>query len=101
MFRRLRNETDKGGGDVTLTIDGKPVSTRSDDSVAAAALASGVVRFRTSTVSGEPRGPYCMMGVCFECLLTIDGKSNQQACMVKVRPGMRVKTQSGRPSVAP
>ena len=42
MFRRLRKETDKGGGDVTLTIDGMPVSARSDDSVAAAALASGV-----------------------------------------------------------
>jgi predicted molibdopterin-dependent oxidoreductase YjgC len=100
MFRRLPDET-ANGNDVAFTIDGKPVSARADDSVAAAVLASGILRFRASTVSGEPRGPYCMMGVCFECLLTIDGKSNQQACMVKVCPGMRVETQSGRPKVAP
>ncbi len=101
MFRRLRDETDGGGDDIAFTFDGEPVSARPNDSVAAAALAIGVLRFRTSTVSGEPRGPYCMMGVCFECLLTIDGRSNQQACMVKVRPGMRVEAQCGKPSEAP
>lgn len=101
MFRRLHDETGAEGDDIVFTIDGEPVSAKPDDSVAAAALALGVSRFRTSTVSGEPRGPFCMMGVCFECLLTIDGKANQQACMVKVRSGMRVEIQSGRPSVAP
>lgn len=101
MFRRLHDETRADRDEIVFTIDGRPASARPEDSVAAAALALGVLRFRTSTVSNEPRGPFCMMGVCFECLLTIDGKSNQQACMVKVRSGMRVETQSGRPSVAP
>lgn len=101
MFRRLHDETAGRGGDIAFTIDGKPVSAAAEDSVAAAALASGVLKFRASAVSGEPRGPYCMMGVCFECLLTIDGRPNQQACMVRVRPGMRVETQPGRPRVAP
>lgn len=97
MFRRLRED----GAEVAFFIDGDPVFAMPGDSVAAAALANGVLRLRGSTVSGEPRGPYCMMGVCFECLLTIDGLPNQQACMVTVRPGMRVETQAGRPSVTP
>jgi predicted molibdopterin-dependent oxidoreductase YjgC len=101
MFRRLHDGTAGRDDQITFTIDGRQVRAMPGDSVAAAALANGIVTFRTSTVSGEPRGPYCMMGVCFECLLTIDGMPNQQACMVKVRPGMQVNTQSGRPRVAP
>lgn len=97
MFRRLLDEDDT----VTLTIDGMAVSAAPNDSVAAAALANGIVKFRSSPVSGEPRGPYCMMGVCFECLLTIDGRPNQQACMTKVRAGMCVEIQAGRPDIVP
>ncbi|NKB63567.1 MAG: hypothetical protein GKR95_16110 [Gammaproteobacteria bacterium] len=41
-------------------------------------------------ISEAPRGPYCMMGVCFECLVEIDGKRNQQACQIEVQPGMSV-----------
>ena len=51
---------------------------------------SGIGPIRSSAVSGEPRAPYCMMGVCFECLVEIDGLANRQACMVRVRPGMQV-----------
>jgi D-hydroxyproline dehydrogenase subunit gamma len=50
---------------------------------------------RTTPVSGSPRAPYCMMGVCFECLMEIDGIANRQACMVRVRPGMRITRQQG------
>jgi predicted molibdopterin-dependent oxidoreductase YjgC len=84
---------------VTVTIDGRAHAARAGDSVAAALLAAGVVRFRASAASGAPRGPYCMMGACFECLLTIDGVANRQACQVTVRDGMRIETQSGRRAV--
>lgn len=50
-------------------------------------------RYRQSAVSGRPRAPLCMMGVCFECLVEIDGQTNQQACLVQVRDGMRIRRQ--------
>jgi len=64
-------------------------------SVAAALLAAGVSRFRSTPVSGAARAPYCMMGVCFECLLEIDGVANRQACLVQVQPGMKIRSQEG------
>ena len=48
---------------------------------------------RTTPVTGAPRAPYCMMGVCFDCLVTIDGVGNRQGCLVPVREGMRIETQ--------
>jgi hypothetical protein len=51
---------------------------------------------RTTPVTGAPRAPYCMMGVCFECLLEIDGEPNQQGCLVTVRAGMRIERQLGK-----
>ena len=77
---------------VEITIDGAPFVAREGDSVAAALLASGVTIFRT-TFSGTPRGPLCMMGACFECLVTIDGAS-KQACMTQVSPGMAVRIRA-------
>lgn len=80
---------------VHLTFEGREIEAREGDSVAAALLAAGVRAIRESVVSGEPRAPYCMMGVCFECLAEIDGVPNRQACMVRVRAGMKVRRQSG------
>jgi D-hydroxyproline dehydrogenase subunit gamma len=51
-------------------------------------------------VSGARRAPYCMMGVCFECLVTIDGVGNRQACLIPARAGMRVETQTGARAIA-
>ncbi|MDP1837573.1 MAG: (2Fe-2S)-binding protein [Reyranella sp.] len=92
MFKRLADS----GKSVALTVDGRPVDCRAGDTVAAALLAAGVDRCRTTPVSGAPRGPYCLMGVCFDCLVTIDGVGSRQACLVPVREGMAVETQSGR-----
>ena len=92
MFKRL---PDSGAESLMLTVDGARITARAGDSVAAALLASGRMVCRTSAVSAAPRAPYCMMGVCFECLMTIDGVGNRQACLVRVAEGMRVETQSG------
>ncbi len=78
---------------VSVTIDGRPFLARAGDSVAAALLEAGVVANRVSSVSMSPRGSYCLMGVCFECLITIDAIGNRQGCLIEVRDGMRIETQ--------
>lgn len=89
------------GPTVPLTIDGKSLQAPAGCSVAAALLANGVPVFRTTGISGEPRAPYCMMGVCFDCLVEIDCVPNRQSCLTTVQAGMQVRTQSGlQPVVA-
>ncbi len=80
---------------VTVYVDGQPVSVGTNESAAAAALQAGLVHTRTSPITGEKRAPYCMMGVCFECLMVIDGMPSRQACMVRVTPAMRIERQLG------
>lgn len=64
-------------------------------SAAAALLAAGWSSIRETPVSGAARGPYCLIGVCFDCLAEIDGVPNRQSCMVAVRPGMKIRRQRG------
>ena len=97
MFRRLPDAV----AAVTIAVDGVSVSARAGDTVAAALLAAGIWALRTSGVSGTARAPYCMMGVCFDCLVAIDGIGSRQACLVPVREGMRIETQRGRRAVGP
>lgn len=80
---------------VEVAFNGRSLSVPGQCSVAAALLAAGVSRFRSTPVSGAPRAPYCMMGVCFECLLEIDGVANRQSCLVMVQPGMKIRSQEG------
>lgn len=80
---------------LAVTIDGKPFAARDGDTVAATLLAAGLADCRTTPVSGSARGPFCMMGVCFDCLVVIDGQPNQQGCMIPAREGMRVERQQG------
>lgn len=93
MFRRLH---DDAGALVRITVDGRNVEAREGDSVAAAMLAAGFTSCRTTPVSGAPRAPFCMMGACFDCLVTIDGVGSRQGCMVAVREGMKIATQRGK-----
>ena len=88
MWTRL---PDDAATTVAISIDGEPFAAREGDSVAAALLAAGVGAFRT-TFSGAARAPFCMMGACFDCLVTIDGQANRQSCMVQVEPGMAIET---------
>jgi predicted molibdopterin-dependent oxidoreductase YjgC len=96
MFRRL---PDPDAATIEVTIDGQPARVRAGDTVAAALISNGVLVNRVADVSGAPRAPYCMMGVCFECLVTVDGVGNRQGCLVPVKPGMRIDTQRGRREV--
>lgn len=94
MFRRLPDLADTES--MTLTVDGAAFTARATDTVAAALLAAGHATCRETAVSNTPRGPYCLMGVCFDCLVSIDGVGNRQGCLVRVREGMRVETQRGK-----
>jgi predicted molibdopterin-dependent oxidoreductase YjgC len=85
---------------LTLTIDGQSHAARDGDTVAATLLAAGMSACRTTPVSGSARGPFCMMGVCFDCLVVIDGRPNQQSCMIVAREGMRIERQHGARAVA-
>ncbi len=77
---------------VTILLDGRSVLVPRDATVAAALLGLGVLAFRAS-VTGEPRGPLCAMGVCYECRVTIDGRPQERACMTLCRNGMEVSTR--------
>lgn len=90
MLKRLAPEDGTHNQAVDIIVNGRTIAAREGDSVAAALLAAGELHFRISPTATEPRGPYCLMGVCFECLATIDGRANRQACMTAVRPGMTV-----------
>ena len=92
MFKRLAD----AGETVSLKVDGKSIRARVGDTVAGAMLAAGIDHFRTTPVTESPRAPYCLMGVCFDCLAEIDGVPNRQSCMIAVRPGMRIRRQRGR-----
>ncbi len=81
---------------VEIFIEGQKFTARAGDTVAAALLALGVDARRATAVSGAPRLPYCMMGVCFDCLVTIDGIGNRQGCLIPVAPGMQIEIQKGK-----
>ena len=78
---------------VEVLVDGRPVLVPEGASAAAALLASGIAASRSTPVGGAPRLPYCLMGVCFECLMEIDGEPDVQSCLVTVREGMVVRRQ--------
>ncbi len=97
MRRIERHET----AQVRIEFEGQALPAQLGDTVAAALLAANHWCFRSTPVSGAARGPFCMMGVCFDCLVEIDGVANRQACMTEVRDGMRVKRQQGASDIGP
>ena len=96
MFKRLDEaQRQAQGAPVRVTVNGAELQCRQGDSVAAALFAGGVSACRDTAVNEVPRGPYCMMGVCYDCLVQIDGVANRQGCMTPVREGMQVRRQQG------
>jgi len=83
---------DKSAESVTLKINGQEISVASGTTVAAAIMLLGTMRFRRS-VTGEPRGPLCGMGICYECRVTIDGHPHSKSCQLACREGMDVMSE--------
>ncbi len=74
-----------------LLVNGKPVEAPAGSMVSAAVALAGAWLYRRS-VTGEPRGPLCGMGICFECRVTIGGKPHQRSCQIPCAEGMEVRT---------
>jgi aerobic-type carbon monoxide dehydrogenase small subunit (CoxS/CutS family) len=83
------------GRRLTFTFDGQTIAAYEGETIAAALLAAGQRVFRRSSRGDEPRGLFCGMGVCFDCLVCVDGCPNVRACQTPVADGMRVETQLG------
>ena len=80
-------EADAAPGDFRIRLPGGEIGAPK------VVLAAGFDSIRETPVEGCERGPYCMMGVCFDCLAEIDGAANQRSCMIEVQPGMRISRQ--------
>ena len=78
---------------VTVYFEGKPCEVPAGTTVAAGLLGHGENHFCRSAQDRQKRAPYCLMGVCFECLVEINGIKNRQACLEQVEEGMRVRRQ--------
>ena len=80
------------GAEVTIFVDGEPLRARRGQTVGTALLAQGRRVLRHTRHGGQPRGLFCAMGVCFDCVMTIDGQQGTRACMTRVADGMQVST---------
>lgn len=90
-----RGASAEGGRPITIIVDGEPVQAREGESVAAALIAAGRRLMRYTAREGAPRGYFCGMGVCHDCVMTVDGRPNVRTCMAAARDGLRVDTQRG------
>lgn len=91
MFRRISPAPVET---IMVQFDGAPLRVTKGLSVAAALLEADITHFRNTPETGSPRAPFCMMGVCFDCLMVIDGAPNSQTCMIEIIEGMRIERQS-------
>jgi predicted molibdopterin-dependent oxidoreductase YjgC len=87
----VRIATAQRGARVTIRVDGRPVEAHAGEMLAAALMAAGIFRLRQSPNAGTPRGAFCLMGVCQECLVRVGGEL-RQSCMVPVAAGLEVAT---------
>jgi len=97
----FRPRPDSPAATIAVEVEGRIIRVPDGASAAAAVLIAGLRSIRETPVGGNPRAPYCMMGVCFDCLAEIDGEPNRQSCMVTVRPGMQIRRQHGARLINP
>jgi predicted molibdopterin-dependent oxidoreductase YjgC len=79
----------------TVTLDGRPIDVLPGQTVAAALWTAGVTSWRTTRGEGRPRGVFCGIGICFDCLITLNDRPNQRACLAPLQPGDTIRTQNG------
>ncbi len=84
------------GQDIVVTLDGHEVTSHRGETVAAALMSRALRTFRYARRFGEPRGLFCGIGLCYECLVVVDGRPNQRACMTYLSEGMKIEIQQER-----
>jgi D-hydroxyproline dehydrogenase subunit gamma len=97
----FRPRPDGPAATVEVEVEGRTVRVPAGASAAAAVLMAGLPSIRETPVTGSGRAPYCMMGICFDCLAEINGVPNRQSCMMTARPGMRIRRQRGTRKITP
>jgi predicted molibdopterin-dependent oxidoreductase YjgC len=80
---------------VRIYVNGKPLRAIEGEPIAAALLAAGIRQFRKTPKYGTPRGLFCAIGRCTDCIMTVDGKPNVRTCVTPVKDGMIIETQKG------
>lgn len=78
-----------------ISFDGRSVPCQDGWTIGAALTAAGVRSWRTTRIAGRPRGLFCGIGVCFDCLVTVNGQPSVRACLAPARQGDDVRTQLG------
>ncbi|MER6562057.1 (2Fe-2S)-binding protein [Streptomyces sp. NPDC001027] len=91
----LRLVRARPGAAFTVTFDDREIEALPGQTLAAALWSSGVTAWRTTRGAGRPRGVFCGIGVCFDCLVTVDGRPDQRACLAPAAPGAVVRSQAG------
>jgi predicted molibdopterin-dependent oxidoreductase YjgC len=81
--------------DCVIYHDGRPIPAKTGEPIAAALLAAGVRVFRETPKKKTPRGIYCGIGRCTDCVMIVDGEPNVRTCVTPAREGMQVRTQRG------
>lgn len=80
--------------EVIIYFNGRPIRALEGEPIAAALLANGIRVFRRTQKRKEPRGLFCAIGRCTDCIMTVDGVPNVRTCITPVREGMRVESPS-------
>jgi len=96
MFQKLKAGR-LSNREVTIVVDGVTFAAEDGEPLAAVLLRIPPYSARNTPVSGAVRAPYCMMGVCFDCLVEVDGETSTRSCLTRVREGLSVRRQAGRP----
>lgn len=80
---------------LTFYFNGQPLEAKEGDTIAAALMANGIRVFRETKRRHEPRGLFCAIGQCTDCVMVVDGKPNVRTCVTLVKEGMQVEKQIG------
>ncbi len=98
-MKRIRNHPILGepekGPKVTFTFDGKPMEGYQGEPIAMALKAAGVMIHRYTAKRHEPRGIFCAIGRCTDCVMVVNGVPNIRTCVTPLEEGMEVRTQDG------
>lgn len=76
---------------ITVTLNATEVRAEAGQSVGAVLMGQGIKAWRTTRKEGKPRGLFCGIGACYDCLVTVDGQPNQRACMVEACDTMNIE----------
>lgn len=77
---------------ISFTFNGEAFTCESGQSVAAALIAADILELRKTRFENEPRSIFCGIGICFDCVVVIDGVANQRSCLIQAKPGMKVES---------